>query len=64
MNIHFFKATISGEFLYARHGAKCFTYITSFNLYYNAILKMKKWWFRFICMLGSYKMVQLAKPQF
>lgn len=38
-----FKTTISGEILYARNGAKCFTYITSFNIYYNAIIKMRKW---------------------
>jgi hypothetical protein len=36
------------EFLYTRQGAKCFTYITSFNPYYHAILEMKKWQFGFI----------------
>ena len=43
MNTHFFKIPFLAKFLYARHGAKCFTYITSFNPYYNAILKRKKW---------------------
>lgn len=43
MNIHFLRLPFLEKFLYARQGAKCFTYITSFNPYYNAILKMKNW---------------------
>lgn len=39
MNIHFLKLPFLEKFLNARHGAKCFTYLTSFNPYYNAILK-------------------------